>query len=301
MANCLSNWSEDFFKHPSEFVTRNPPSFALTGESRLLLQRRPLNINKMLLAFDIGNTNITIGLFKDSKLIEVWRLLSDVNKSDDDYAVDIIELLLLKKIDCLEISGAIIGSVVPRLTDILSNSLKKFTNAKILVIGSQNVKLNIDIKLNNKKEIGADRLINAIAAYKKFGGNLIIIDFGTATTFDVVGQNGEYLGGVISPGINLSLKALHDATAQLPKITVKSQKNVIGKNTIEAMNSGVYFGYASLIEGMIKRIENELNCKTTRVITGGLAELFKTELKNSIDHHEPDLTLDGLKIIYTQN
>jgi len=255
----------------------------------------------MLLAFDIGNTNITIGLFKDSKLVDVWRLVSDVSRSEDDYAVDIIELLLIKKIDCLEISGAIIGSVVPRLTNSLSSALKKFTNAKILVIGSESVKLNIEIKLNNKKEIGADRLINSIAAYKKFGGNLIIIDFGTATTFDVVGKNGEYLGGVIAPGINLSLKALYDATAQLPKITIKSQKNVIGKNTIEAMNSGVYFGYTSLIEGMINRIENELGHKTTHIITGGLAELFKNELKNSIDHHEPDLTLEGLNIIYNQN
>ncbi len=128
-----------------------------------------------------------------------------------------------------------------------------------------------------------------------------MIDFGTATTFDVVGKSGEYLGGVIAPGINLSLKALHDMTAQLPKISVKAQKNVIGKNTIEAMNSGAFFGYVSLIEGMIAKIENELGSKTTRIMTGGLAELFKDALKNTVQHYEPDLTLDGLRIVYENN
>lgn len=161
--------------------------------------------------------------------------------------------------------------------------------------------LHIDIQLKNKNEVGADRLINAVAAYKKFGGNLIIVDFGTATTFDIVGKNGEYLGGVIAPGINLSLKALHDMTAQLPKISIKSQKNVIGKTTIEAMNSGVYFGYISLVEGMIAKIENELGYETIKIITGGLSEIFKEPLRNLIQHHEPDLTLDGLKIAYETN
>ncbi len=149
--------------------------------------------------------------------------------------------------------------------------------------------------------MGHDRLINAIAAYKKFGGNLIVIDFGTATTFDVVGAKGEYLGGVISPGVNLSLKALHDMTAQLPKISIKSQKNVIGKTTIEAMNSGVYFGYIAMTEGMIEKIENELGYKTTKVITGGLSELFKDVLKEKIQYHEPNLTLEGLEMVWNNN
>jgi len=170
-----------------------------------------------------------------------------------------------------------------------------------LVVGEADAKLNIDIQVKNKNEVGADRLINSIAGYKKFGGNLIIIDFGTATTFDVVGKNGEYLGGVISPGINLSLKALHDMTAKLPKITVKPQVNVIGKNTIEAMNSGVYFGYISLIEGLVAKIEKEHGEKTTRIMTGGLSEIFKDALANTINHHEPDLTLDGLRLVYEMN
>jgi len=257
----------------------------------------------MLLTFDIGNTNITIGLFKKDRLIHKWRLLSNIKKSADDYAVDIIELLLTEKIDCLQINGCIIESVVPILTGLIHEAVKKFTSetnvGKILVVGQNNVRLNVECKLNNKNEIGHDRLINAIAGYKKFGGNLIIIDFGTATTFDVIGKSGEYLGGVISPGINLSLKALHDMTAQLPKISVKPQKNVIGKNTIEAMNSGVYFGYISLVEGMLQKIENELNQKTTRILTGGLSEIFKDKL--GILHHEPDLTLEGLRMVYQAN
>lgn len=255
----------------------------------------------MLLTFDIGNTNIVIGLFDGQKLTHKWRMISDTKKSADDYAVDLIELFLTDKIDCLKVSGSIIASVVPALTSKIHDALQKFTSEKILIVGDKNVELDIDIQVQNKNEVGDDRLINAIAARKKFGNNLIVIDFGTATTFDVVGQNGEYLGGVIAPGINLSLKALHDMTAKLPKITVRSQKNVIGKNTIEAMNSGVYFGYISLIEGLIEKIEKELNHETTRIITGGLAEIFKDALKASVQHHEPDLTLEGLKLVYENN
>ncbi len=256
----------------------------------------------MLLTFDIGNTNITIGLFDGEKLTRKWRLPSSTKKSDDDYAIDIIELFLTDKVDAHEISGCVIGSVVPTLTNRINEAVKKFLPAevakKIVIIGDEKTHLDIDIKIKNKNEVGHDRIINAIAGFSKFGGNLIIIDFGTATTFDIVGKSGEYLGGVIAPGINLSLKALHDMTAQLPKISVKPQKNVIGKSTIEAMNSGVYFGYISLIEGMIQKIEKELETKTTRIITGGLAEIFKDALKNSVEHYEPDLTLEGLRIIY---
>lgn len=259
----------------------------------------------MLLAFDIGNTNIAIGLFEGDKLTQKWRLASDTSKSADDYAIDIIELFLNKKIDCLKISGSIVASVVPVLAGTIHEAIKKFTSESIthnaLIVGSDEVKLKIKNETLNKNEVGYDRLINSIAAFKKFGGNLIIIDFGTATTFDIVGKNGEYLGGVISPGINLSLKALHDMTAQLPKISVKPQKNVIGKTTIEAINSGVYFGYSALIEGMIKKIEAELGCKTTKITTGGLAPTFKNALQDSVDHYEEDLTLEGLKIIYRQN
>lgn len=259
----------------------------------------------MLLTFDIGNTNIVIGLFDCEKLTHKWRLQSNTQKSVDDYAVDMVELFLTDKIDCLKIEGCVIGSVVPMLTGIINEAIKKILPEeiakKILIIGDIKVELPIEIKIKNKNEVGHDRLINAIAGFQKFGGNLIIVDFGTATTFDVVGEFGEYLGGVIAPGINLSLKALHDMTAQLPKISVKPQKNVIGTSTIEAMNSGVYFGYISLIEGMIAKIQKELNHETTQIITGGLAEIFKDALKSSIQHHEPNLTLEGLRLVYQHN
>jgi len=259
----------------------------------------------MLLAFDIGNTNIVIGLFENNKLKKQWRLATDRNKTTDDLAIDFIELFLTDKIDCIKIEGVIIGSVVPTLTNKVFEAAKKFTSTaisdKIFVIGDNKTELNIDIKITNKKEVGHDRLINAISAFEKFGGNLIVVDFGTATTFDVIGKNGEYLGGIIAPGINLSLKALHEMTAQLPKISVKKQSNVIGKTTIEAMNSGVYFGYLSLIEGLFARIEKELGCKTKHVLTGGLSEIFKDDLGQLVDHFEPHLTIEGLQIIYNQN
>jgi type III pantothenate kinase len=263
----------------------------------------------MLLAIDIGNSNIVIGLFSKekntSKLIHKWRLISDLKKTTDDYAVDIIELFLNNKIDCLKISGCIIASVVPLLTNRIIEAIKKFTNDEVLsrtfILGEENTKLNLEIKIKNKKEIGHDRLVNAIAGYHKFGDSLIIIDFGTATTFDVVGKKGEYLGGIIAPGINMSLKSLHDNTAQLPKISIKTQSNVIGKSTIEAMNSGIYFGNIAMIEGMIEKIEQELGYKTKRIITGGLSEIFKDPLKKIIDFQDNDLTLEGLLLIYNFN
>jgi type III pantothenate kinase len=244
----------------------------------------------MLLAIDIGNTNIVLGIFVKQKLIHKWRLVSDDKKSADDYAVDIIELFLNHKIDCLQINGCIISSVVPVLTNRITMAIKKFTHEStannLMIIGDEKVKLNIDIKIKNKKEVGHDRLVNAIAGFHQFGDSLIIIDFGTATTFDVVGKNGEYLGGIIAPGINLALKSLHDMTAQLPKISIKPQKNVIGKSTIE---------------GMIKKIEEELGFETKRIITGGLSDIFKEPLKNIIDCQQSDLTLEGLLLIFNNN
>lgn len=255
----------------------------------------------MILVFDIGNSNIVVGLFKEGKLVNKWRLLSDTQRTVDDYAVDLIELFLTKKIDCLHITGVIIASVVPVLDAKILEAVKKFTNCNILTVGQPDVKLDIDVEVKNKSEVGADRLINSIAGYRKYGGDLIIVDFGTATTFDLVGENGQYLGGAISPGINLSLKALYDMTAKLPKISVKKQDNVIGKNTVEAMTSGVYFGYISLIEGMIDKIEKEYGRKTTRIITGGIAQIFKDSLSDIIHHHEVDLTLEGLQMAYLDN
>jgi type III pantothenate kinase len=255
----------------------------------------------MILTIDIGNTNIVFGLYEEKALIHKWRMVSDTKKSVDDYAVDIIEILaqIIGVENFNKLSGCIIGSVVPVLGEKIKNAVAKFFDGKTLLIGQDDVTMAIEIKLDKPQEVGADRLINSIAGFKEFGASLIIIDFGTATTFDVVDEFGAYIGGVIAPGINLSLKALHDATAKLPKIKIAKQENVIGKNTFEAMNSGVYFGYISLIEGIVRRIENELKNKTQIIITGGLAELFKDDIRNA--HHRPNLTLEGLLEVYYNN
>ncbi len=251
----------------------------------------------MLLAIDIGNTNITFGLFQDDILVNQYRLVSNLQKNHESYALDIVELLLNSNVDCLKISDIIIASVVPNLTKIIKLALKKFYSNKILVIGEDDFEVNIEIALKNKKEVGIDRLVNALCAYKKFGDDLIVIDFGTATTFDIVGNGGQYLGGVIAPGVNLSIKALHDMTAQLPNIEVQYQKNVIGKSTKEAMNSGIYFGYISLVEGLIEKIKREYKKSMKVVVTGGLSGLFKDAIKE-MDFVEENLTLEGLKMIY---
>lgn len=253
----------------------------------------------MLLAIDIGNSNIVLGLFDQEKLIAKWRLLSNTQKSADDFAIDIIELFLTQKIDINAVSGCIIASVVPDLSDTIKESASKFFQGKTVILDQNNQNLNIEVKLKNKKEVGTDRLINGIAGFHYFGGNLTIIDFGTATTFDIIDENGAYIGGVIAPGPNLSLQSLQQATAKLPKIEIKKQDHIIGKNTVEAMNSGIYYGYISLIEGVLKRIDTELKTKTTKIITGGLAELFKDELE--ITHHKDNLTLDGLRLVYNNN
>ncbi len=254
----------------------------------------------MLLAIDIGNSNITFGLFEGNNLTNQYRIVSDLSKDHESYALDIVELLLNDNIDCLKITDVIIASVSPNLTKIIKLALLKFYQNKILVIGENGFNIDININLKNKEEVGIDRLVNAKAAYKKYGGNLIVIDFGTATTFDIVGNKGEYLGGVIAPGVNLSIKALHDMTAKLPNIKVRYQKNVIGKSTKEAMNSGIYFGYISLIEGLIKRIKKEHKNKMKVIVTGGLSILFSDAIKE-IDHVESDLILNGLNLVFINN
>lgn len=253
----------------------------------------------MLLAIDIGNTNITFGLFTEGSLVSQYRLISDRSKSYESYALDIVELFLNDDVDCLKIKNVIIASVVPDLTLTIKLALQKFSQSSILILG-EDAQIDIEIALENKSEIGIDRLVNSFAAFKKFGGDLIVIDFGTATTFDVVGSKGEYLGGVIAPGVNLSIKALHDMTAKLPNIKVQYQKNVIGKNTKEAMNSGIYFGYISLIEGLILRIKAQYGKEMKVITTGGLSSLFSNAI-SQINFIEPELTLEGLQQIFYQN
>jgi type III pantothenate kinase len=249
----------------------------------------------MLLAIDVGNTNVVLGVYQGKKLISNFRIKTDIKKTADDYGILICSLLEKQKIN-LEIEGIIICSVVPPLMRAFSELAKKYFKKELIVI-DKNVKSKVKILYEAPEEVGADRLVNAIATYELYGGPSIVVDFGTATTFDVISKKGEYLGGAISPGINTSLEALFRETAKLPKIEFKKPKNVIGKNTQESMQSGAFYGFISLTEGMIKRIEEELKEKTFVVATGGLAELFLREIK-IINEINPLLTLEGLRIIY---
>lgn len=250
----------------------------------------------MLLAIDLGNTNVVLGVYKNKKLVSHFRVKTDTEKTADDYGILIYSLLKRENIKIGNIKDIIICSVVPPLMRSFSEFSKKYFK-KDLIIVDKNVKSKVKILYEAPEEVGADRLVNAIAAYELYGGPSIVVDFGTATTFDVITKKGEYLGGAISPGINTSLEALFRETAKLPKIEFKKPQNVIGKNTQESMQSGAFYGFVSLTEGMIEKINKELKEKTFVVATGGLAELLSKEIKG-IDAVNPLLTLEGLRIIY---
>ena len=253
----------------------------------------------MLLAIDAGNTNIVFALHDGNKIIHKWRISSADSRTADEYMVWLSQLLNFEKLDVSAITGAIIATVVPQTLFPLQLLCRRYFNCDALVIGDEDVELNVKVKLPNPEEVGADRLVNAVAAQKRYGGPMVIIDFGTATTFDVIDDNGDYHGGVIAPGVNLSVEALSMAAAKLPEVAVKKPSKVIGTNTIDAMQSGVDFGYTSMIEGLLLRIEGEYGAMSHVIATGGLAPLF-TKSCARIDHYYEDLTLDGLQIIYAR-
>lgn len=259
----------------------------------------------MLLTIDVGNTNTIFAVYDGELLRQKWRISSSSTRTDDEYMVWLTQLMDLEGLSHSDISGAIIATVVPQALFPLQVLCVRYFNCHALVVGEDNVKLGLDIKLENPTEIGADRLVNAVAAHLKYGGPLIIIDFGTATTFDVIDKQGDYCGGVISPGVNLSMEALHMAAAKLPRVAIKKPDFVIGKGTVSAMQSGVYWGYVGLVEGNIQRIKSEFrqsrqeqSCKV--VATGGLAPLFSEEIEE-IEAIDQELTTFGLLHIYKQN
>lgn len=254
----------------------------------------------MLLAIDAGNTNIVFALFDGAKAVGVWRSSTNAHHTADEYAVFLRTLMQGVGIKPSGVKAAIIGSVVPNANFPLIKLCQDHFNCEPLIVGSPTVNCGIQVFLDRPEEIGADRLINAVSAAKSYKPPLLIVDFGTATTFDVVDANGNYAGGVISPGINLSLEALHMAAAKLPRVSIEPSKRVIGKNTNEAIQSGIFWGYASLIEGMIARIKKEFGKPMTVIATGGLSQLFRKTV-TTIDHFDADLTLRGLQIIFERN
>lgn len=251
----------------------------------------------MLLAIDVGNTNTVFALFDGTVLQGQWRMSTSAHRTADEYAVWLRDIIRHSDIAIEAITDVIIASVVPSALFSLRSLTSQYFRAEAIIVGDENVPLGIEIHTERPSEVGADRLVNAVAAYRQYGGDLIVIDFGTATTFDVVDTNGNYVGGVISPGIQLSLDALHQAAAKLPNVAVARPDKIIGKSTISAMQSGIFHGYLGLIEGISARIKHEYGKEMTVIATGGLAPLFAqaTEIINYLDN---DLTIQGLYLIH---
>jgi len=256
----------------------------------------------MLLTIDAGNTNTVFALLRGEKVIAEWRLSTLDQRTSDEYIVWLSHLLTLNNVDRSEITGAIIASVVPTVQWPLEQLCKKLFEVQPIVVGTKGVELGVKVKIPNPAEVGADRLVNAVAGNALYGGPLAIIDFGTATTFDIVGKSGAYLGGIICPGINLSLSALHMAAAKLPHIAIQAptSKKVTGKTTLEAMHSGIFWGYMCMIEGLVVRLKAEHSQDMKVIATGGLAKIFANRTE-AIDYVASDLTLQGLRLIFELN
>ncbi len=253
----------------------------------------------MLLTVDVGNTNINIGVFDGSKLKATWRVATGVHRMPDEYASLLLNLFDRQGIDASQITDAILCSVVPTLVGVFEEVCRRYLKVLPLVVES-GVKTGVRICLDNPREVGADRVVNAVAAHQLYGGSVIVIDLGTATTFDAVSEDGDYLGGAIAPGIAIATEALFTRTAALPRVELTHPKRAVGRNTVAAMQSGIVFGYAGLIEGIVARIQQEMGGKAKVVATGGYAELLARETQ-VIEVVNPDLTLVGLRLIYEMN
>ncbi|MEJ6787964.1 type III pantothenate kinase [Brevundimonas sp. BR2-1] len=253
----------------------------------------------MLLAIEQGNTNTLFAVHDGSEWVAQWRTATHANRTADEYAVWLSQLLAMRGLTIGQLDGCIISSVVPQSIFNLRNLSRRYLSVEPLVIG-ENVELGMTARITKPSEAGADRLVNAIGAHMVYPGDLIIIDSGTATTFDVVAADGAFEGGVIAPGINLSLQALHEAAAMLPRIAIQKPDKVIGKDTVSNMQSGVFWGYVALIEGLVARIKAEWGKPMTVIGTGGVASLFEGAT-TSIDRFDPDLTIRGLLEIWRRN
>jgi type III pantothenate kinase len=253
----------------------------------------------LLLAIDVGNTNTVFALYREREALGQWRISTVRERTADEYAAALTQLMALKGFGQGDIGAAAIASVVPQALTPLKSMCQEFFDCTAKVVG-ENLGVTCQVAIDNPREVGADRLVNAVAAHGRYGGPLIVVDFGTATTFDVVDGEGRYCGGVIATGINLSLEALHRAAAQLPRVAVERPPSVIGSSTVTAMQSGVYWGYISLIEGMVARIKAEFGQPMKVISTGGLAGLFAgaTEV---IEHVDRDLTMAGLVELFYAN
>jgi type III pantothenate kinase len=253
----------------------------------------------MLLVIDVGNTNTVIGLYDEDELVHDWRIRTVVDHTVDEYGMLIYNLYKNSKIRPRAVKDIIISCVVPTMLNILEPLCEKYFNLKPLIVGP-GIKTGMPILYDNPREVGADRIVNAVAAYEKYGGDIIIVDFGTATTFDYISKKGEYMGGCITPGIMIASEALFSKTAKLPRVELSRPKSVIGKDTISSMQAGILFGYAGLVDGLIDRIKTEVKSNPKVIATGGLATVIANETK-SINIVDEMLTLEGLRILYNRN
>lgn len=254
----------------------------------------------MLLAIDVGNTNSLFALNRDGKWVAQWRISTDATRTADDYAVWFRQLCEMHGFSMGEITGCIVSTVVPQAKFNFRNLARRYLNLEPMFIGEPDIELGVPVRIRRPEQAGADRLVNAVGAHVVHGGPLIVIDSGTATTFDVIGADGGFEGGIICPGINLSMRALHDAAAQLPRIAIERPDAVIGQDTIGAMQSGVFWGYIDLIDGLVRRIKTEYGKPLKTVATGGVASLFEGA-SETIDAFDFDLTMRGLLEVYNRN
>lgn len=250
----------------------------------------------MILVIDIGNTNIVLGIYKGEELIRKWRISTGTHRTSDEYLFFLRGFLAEGDIDPKMIQHTLITSVVHPIVRSFMDVAKRLTENEVTVITGES-DLGIDVLIDNKKELGSDRLVNAFAGFERYASELVIVDFGTATTFDVISSKGEYLGGLILPGINIAIEALHDKTSQLPRVEIELPKTVIGKNTVHSMQSGILFGYAGMIDSLVEKISNELQSTPKVIATGGLAVRMR-QVSESIEEVWEDLTLWGLYRIY---
>ncbi|WP_164670640.1 type III pantothenate kinase [Virgibacillus doumboii] len=254
----------------------------------------------MIFVLDVGNTNTVLGVFKEDKLIYEWRIKTDRYKTEDEFGMLMKSLLDHEGISLTDIDGIIISSVVPPIMFALEKMCSKYVGREPLIIGKETVHTYLRMAYPNPKEIGADRIVNAVGAIEEYNAPLVIIDFGTATTYCYINEKKEYQGGLITPGIHISMEALYSKASKLPKIEIQAPENVIGSSTVEAMQSGVFYGYVGQVDGIVKRMKADMQQEPKVIATGGLAALI-SEASETIDHVDKHLTLKGLYLIYQKN
>jgi type III pantothenate kinase len=253
----------------------------------------------MLLVIDVGNTNTVLGVYDGEALIDHWRIRTERERTSDEWGIFFRDLFLFDHIDFRDVEGIIISSVVPPVLNMLEGMSKKYFQIKPLIVG-HGIETGIPIFYDNPAEVGADRIVNAVAAYERYKKSIIVVDFGTATTFDYVSPRGEYMGGAIAPGLGISSEALFLRTSKLPRVEIVKPRRVVGKNTNQSIQSGLFFGYVGLVDGIVNRIKKEVRSNPKVIATGGLADLISGESK-TIEEVNQFLTLEGLRIIYRRN